>query len=324
MRIAIGLGAALLTCGCGGADEQQLDRVRELLGQICQLEAGDNGAFDGIDLHRAARPQQPVGPGTMVALTPAGVAIDGRPVVAAQQLLDETEVSRAILDALREQVQLERLVRQRNPAQPEKPLVLAISARAPARLVRIALETLFRLELRRVQLVFEPTAPRPVPPAPDRALFERLTGLPEDQVPLQGANKIAELAAGCPELARVFGAIGFVPPAERCSVMGKLLVEALASSSCETDVDQVLTVVHVMTVPRRPMTVVPAALHPDAPGIAAAPDAPWSQVAEAFLARGDGRLWIELTLPAADTQLDNHPVEETRGHARRVRPREDR
>lgn len=292
------LTATALLAGCGGADKEEIFRAREYVRQLCQHQTGDNGAFDGLALVKSQRPFEPVPAGTMVAVGTAGAMVDGVLVAPAADLADGARVSPGLHDALREQLQVEEALAMRDPSRQPRPLVVAFDAGVPASAVGAVLNTLFQLEIRQVLLAFEPTAAPPVPPPPDRALADELSRLPEDQLPLYGANKMAELAADCAPLTELFNVVAFVPPEQRCDMLANSLGEVFGSSSCSADIGKVLTLFHAMFVPRRPVTTQRVALHPDAPGIPVQPTTPWSEIAAQLFARGGERIWLEIA-PAA-------------------------
>lgn len=305
----IALLAASLLTACGGADKEEIFRAREFVRKLCELESGDNGAFDGMTLYKASTAFDPVPAGTMVAVSPEGIAVDGKLVTTTDQVLAEPKTSGHLYGVLAEQRMLERAIAARDPGRQEKPLVVAFSSGVSAKVVHVVTQTLLQSEYRHVLLAFEPGIAPQVPPAPDRPLDDELRRLPEDQLPLYGANKMAELAADCPDLAELFNALAFVPPEQRCSMIANSLGEVFGSSSCRTDIDKVLTVVQAMTVPRKPRTVHPVVLHNDSPGIPAKPTDTWAQIAEALFKRGNDRLWLELA-PEAPAAAEQQPPTE--------------
>jgi hypothetical protein len=299
-----------LLSACGGADKEEIYRAREYVRQLCELESGDNGAFDEMTLPEASKPFHPVPAGIMVAVSSRGISIDGRPAVPATELAGETRLLHTLYDALREKRQNDLMLVARNPEHRLEQVVVAFDSSVSAAAVRAVLTSVLHAEYREVLLAFEPGIAPQVPPAPDRVLEDELRRLPDEQLPLHGANKMAELAADCPDLAQLFSAISFVPPEQRCSMLANSLGEVFGSSSCKTDIDKVLTLIHAMTVPRKPRTVHRVALHDDSPGIPAKPSETWAQIAEALFERGDDRLWLELLLPAPAPATAQQPPSE--------------
>jgi hypothetical protein len=283
--------------GCGGADEEQLGKIAPFMEQICRFESGDQDALAQVDLVEAAKPFAPVPFGTIVAVTPTGVALDGSTVVDIASTPTKRQLTAAVYGSLHDTARERAQLQLRDPTRGPKPLVLALARDVPAWVVHGVLEGLFQLEHRRILLALRPMSAPEVPPPPSRLLDDELRRVPDDQLPLVGANKLTAQAADCPPLAELFGALAFAPPEARCEVLSKGLVEAFSRSSCKADVDQVLTLVHAMTVPRKPILVLPVVLHPDTPGIPAKPEQPWGEVAQAFFKRGGERLWLELAAP---------------------------
>jgi len=294
MRIALTMMlVAVSALACGGADEAEIARAKAFMEQVCQHEAGDNGAFRGMTLVKSSKPFRAVPGGTMVAVSTSGVTVNDVRVADAATLAAADRILNPLYDKLREERNTQVAIAMRDPSSPPPPLVLAFDAAVPARAVQSVLESAFQSEHRQVLLALEPGVAPQFPEPPDRLLDDELRRIPDDQLPLHGANKMAQLAGDCPPLAELFNVMSFVPPEDRCLMFANAIGEVFGSASCRTDINKVLTLMHAMTIPRKPVTVHQVVLHPDAPGIPTKPTDTWAQVAESLFRRGDDRLWLE-------------------------------
>lgn len=242
-----------------------------------------------VDLVELEGPTPTVEPGVLVEMTTGGIRIDGEPVSSPAEALA----------GARERVRELRS----SGAELSDGVLVAIAPDVPGEQVVRALELARKAGVSNVRfLARSPAIPEPVAfvdPTYAADLEARLAEVEPNQRMTVAARELDSLLTLCPSGKRVLSAVAMASPDMRCRLVVAGMEEALPSCPL-TSKDQVATAIQVAFQPP-PFTLVALDLEltEDAEPFEVQPDAPWSELAAAWLPRsGTAATW---RLPGTET-----------------------
>ena len=177
---------------------------------------------------------------------------------------------------------------------------LFVTRDAPARLVALALDLLWKAGFRRVSFLVRPRkGPECHPPLP--AYFRKLRreGAPEEQA-VMATKALDKLLKGCSAAASVLDRAARVAPEKRAKFLSKGFADAFQGCGCTVDWKKIVTALYALFMPHKESLVgeYETPLDAKAPGIPVQGNALWKDVAPKVFALEKRPLWLRVQGPS--------------------------
>ncbi|MFC1611740.1 hypothetical protein ACFL6C_12330 [Myxococcota bacterium] len=225
--------------------------------------------LSGIELPLLKKPAESPPSTPVLILGPEEASMGGR-IIGEE---DEIDLD-AAKEALQEMADQEKQIASYSGKEPSLALGVAVDQNHPYQDVFVTLRLARKIGYEHAYLLARPSTTPPPPQVPDPELFHRLRTTDPATKSMLAAKTIDEAIVFCSDLSKVFEAIAYADPMQKC----ELLVTGTRESSsfpCLVDSDAFLTAVVAMWTPQTWVTFHTVSLDAKAKPPAVAEDATW-------------------------------------------------